>query len=354
LHHSRCCVNSRESPRARRHARPAAAAPPHGNFDWTTIAFLSDTSIAVGLCSKGNLDPCSLSLIRWRDGALQPSAHTSAFDAQTHILPASDGRILTACYYPCKSTLYSADLSTSLPLPASIFVASPSGRVVATATKDGWNLYHLSSTLDFVREGRGLLISVSDEAVIFQDDDKGILHIETLAGKLLGSFSVRLEYTCATKIEPLVYDKLYLSDCLGEGIVDFNGYTQLKLNPPKGCCYHYNRWQANLFPWSADGSRLLFDHKSRQVSLLRTIGEISLEVAFVGNADLRTDNNHQEVRVVDTVTGALCFDWQRSFPMPDDAHFVRAASLSPSGEFVAIAAEKTLSIYRLPVVCGTQ
>jgi hypothetical protein len=69
---------------------------------------------------------------------------------------------------------------------------------------------------------------------------------------------------------------------------------------------------------------------------------------------LQPFDNRQAVRVVDTVTGASCFDWHRSFPMGTELHFVHVASISPSGEFVAIAAEKTLSIYRLPTVCEAQ
>ena len=65
-------------------------------------------------------------------------------------------------------------------------------------------------------------------------------------------------------------------------------------------------------------------------------------------------DNRQEVQVVDTVTCGLCFDWRRSFAMGSELHFHNTASISPSGEFVAIAAEKTLSIYHLPAVCETR
>ena len=58
--------------------------------------------------------------------------------------------------------------------------------------------------------------------------------------------------------------------------------------------------------------------------------------------------------MAETVTGASCFDWRRSFPMGEELHFFHVASISPSGEFVAIAAEKTLAIYRLPAVCEIQ
>jgi len=197
------------------------------------------------------------------------------------------------------------------------------------------------------------LRSVSDEVVVIQEGT--IMRTETLEGRVLGSFSVGPDWKCNNKVEILSDDRLYLSGCKGERIVDLNGKQQLKLRPPKGCCRYYsNRLSANLFPWSANGSRLLFDHTSRRVSVLRNVGENALEVALLGNAGLELRNNRQEVRVVDTVTGASCFDWRRSFPMGDGLHFFRVASVSPSGEFVAMAAEKTLAIYRLPAICQIQ
>jgi hypothetical protein len=63
--------------------------------------------------------------------------------------------------------------------------------------------------------------------------------------------------------------------------------------------------------------------------------------------------NREVVRVVDSVTRKACFDWYRIFPMTGARR--RSAALSPSGEFVAIYVENTLSVYRLPSVCeGTR
>src|SRR5882757_1925697 len=61
------------------------------------------------------------------------------------------------------------------------------------------------------------------------------------------------------------------------------------------------------------------------------------------------DNNREVVQVVDTVTRKSCFDWRRTFPMGGPRR--KSAAISPSGEFVAIKVENTLSIYRLPSEC---
>jgi hypothetical protein len=312
-----------------------------GELAWTTIAFVSETSIAVGLCRQGDGNKCSLSLVRWQGGVLRPFAQTPKFSAGGSVHPASDGRILKT-WIRSPQLLYSPDLSASLRLPPFIYLSSQSGRTVATITKGRWKIYHLSTTIEPIREGTGSLRSISDEVVVSQDGN--IMRTETLEGKLLGSFSVKPEEKCYNNTQPLGDNKLYLSDCKSERIVDFNGTEQLKLRPPKGCCDYDNSWSAN-------GSRLLFDYTSRDVSVFRNVGEIALALGTLGAGVGEQWDNRQEVRVVDTVTGASCFDWRRSFPMEGELHFHNAASISPSGEFVAIAAGKTLSVYHLPAIC---
>jgi hypothetical protein len=324
--------------------------PGHGELDWTTIAFVSENTIAVALCSGTKADKCSLSLVRWQDGVLQRSAQTQEIDAQSHIYPLSEGRVLTACSFSCKPAVYSADLSTSLRLPLlihlpfSALVVSPSGSAIATKTRDSWTIYRLATGLELVRQGGGSLRAISDEVVVFQEGGK--MRTETLEGKPLGSFKVKREDLCWNDVRVLGHDKLYVDRCYPV-VTDFEGRELQKLPRVK----RFAGYQAIA---SADSRRLLFDQKSREVSQLRIAGEAAFEIALLGNAGLDPQDNHQEVRVADTVTGATCFDWLRSFPMGAGLHFVNASSLSPSGEFVAIAAGKTLSIYRLPAVCETE
>lgn len=317
--------------------------PGPAELDWTTISFVSENSIAVGLCSKGKPDHCSLSLVRWEGGALRSSAQTLAYD-RALIHPARDGGILTTCHYSCKPALYSADLSKSIHLPSRISLVSPSGSTAASKARGSWTAYRLSDRLELLRESDGILYSLSDNLVVF--DVLGTIHTETLDGTSLGTF--RGAKLCPNGVQILDRHRLFVASCLRyPPIVDFAGNQLLKLHLPTRNC---DREPAP----SADGSRLLFDCKSRKVSTVRNVSEIALEIALVGNADLQPLNNRQQVLVVDTVTGATCFDWRRSFPMSDDLHFAKVASISPNGEFVAIAAEKTLSIYHLPPVCGTQ
>lgn len=242
--------------------------PGQTELDWTTIAFVSENTIAVGLCSEIKADKCSLSLVRWQGGVLQVLAETQAVDAQSHIYPLSEGRVLTTCSSSCKPTLYSADLSKSLRLPLLIrppdsgLVVAPSGSTIATKTRDSWTIYRLSNGLELVRQGGGSLRTISDEVVVFEDGRK--MRAETLDGKALGSFPVKREDLCWIDARILGYDRLYL-DRGYPVVTDFEGRELLRLHRQRIC----SGYQATA---SADGRRLLFDQESREVSPLRTFG----------------------------------------------------------------------------------
>ena len=135
---------------------------------------------------------------------------------------------------------------------------------------------------------------------------------------------------------------LYLDDCKKIRVVDFNGKQQTELHPPNG-------WRAHQ-SWSGDGKRLLFDNFDRKISIFRNAGETALAVGTLG-AGVADGDNREEVMVLDTSTGNSCFDWKRRFPMGTVA-LAQDAAISQSGEFVAIAADGTLRLYRLPQVCA--
>jgi hypothetical protein len=135
--------------------------------------------------------------------------------------------------------------------------------------------------------------------------------------------------------------RLHLDDCRrGIKVGDSEGKMQLKMHS-RGACDQGNRS-------SADGRRMLFDFTSHKVSGLENVLESIRTIITLGMSGAE-DVNCEEVQVFDTVSGKSCFDWHRNFP----ATYSResCAAISPSGEFVLIASENTLSIYRLPTVC---
>jgi dipeptidyl aminopeptidase/acylaminoacyl peptidase len=191
-----------------------------------------------------------------------------------------------------------------------------------------------------IREGKGSFRSVSDEAVVFQDGN--VMRIETLQGKPLGSFPVKPEMKCYNITYPLSAETLYYDDCKKIRVVDYDGRLKSELVPPKG-------WRAHQ-SWSGDGQRILFHNLGRKISAFRSAGEIFLAFASLGAGVGDEQDNREEVQVLDTSTGNSCFDWKRSFA-EGSVTLEQDAAISPSGEFVAIAAAGTLKIYRLPKVC---
>jgi hypothetical protein len=305
---------------------------------WTAVAFSSENSIAVGLCRRDcSGKECSLRLVRWESGALRAVDQTPWFEYGASIHPASDGQFLVGWWMP--SALYSADLSTRRELPKRLSHISRSGRTVAESATGSWKLYRLTNKLEPLREGKGDLRSVSDEAIVIQEGKN--MRVEAVDGKRLGSFSLRDE-TWGDHAALLGNSKLYLDDCRRTvSVVDFEGRRQLEMHPADACD------QGNQT--SSDGRRLLFDVTSHRASGLIGVLERLQTITSFGMVGAE-DVNHEEVRVLDTVTGESCFDWHRSFPSTYSR--VNSAAISPSGEYVAIAADDALSIYRLPAVCG--
>ena len=99
---------------------------------------------------------------------------------------------------------------------------------------------------------------------------------------------------------------------------------------------------------SADGSRRLLDFSERKLPRFQQLLESLRTITTLGMSGPE-DSNREVVRVIDTVTRKSCFEWHRSFPMTWNRG--RFATISLSGEFVAITTENKLSIYRLPAVC---
>ena len=105
------------------------------------------------------------------------------------------------------------------------------------------------------------------------------------------------------------------------------------------------RWGGNS---SADGSRKLFDFGERKVPRFQHLLE-SLHTITTLGMSAPEDVNSEVVRVIDADTRKSCFDWHRSFPM--NGRRGRFATISPSGELVAITVKNELFIYRMPPVC---
>jgi hypothetical protein len=307
---------------------------------WGTVAFVSDDSVAVGVCRAPGSTECSLSLIRAKDGVLRPFAETRDLHGmQLHRFPG--GQIVTVPSGEGPATLYSANLSAGQTLFPLSHISS-SGGILAASTKDGWTLF--DSKLAAIRSGKGSLRSVSDEVVVFQS---GVtMRVEATDGKPLGAFPVRSETKCYNTAEIAGDHRLYLDNCKSIRMVDFSGKIELTLQRPKGYCDQPSQFDR----WSADRKRVVFDCSSHKVSFLRGLVDFIHSVSTLGMC-CEEWGNREEVRVVDATNGKTCFDWIRPVAMGSEP-FVRTTAISPSGELVAILADGLLAVYRVPAVCS--
>jgi hypothetical protein len=278
------------------------------------------------------------------------SAQTFRFKPGVLIHSTSQGRLVTVLFDP-PSILYSADLSTSRELSKDVGRVSQSGKILSASgpLRDSWKIYRLTDTLEPIREGTGDLQSLSDELLVIQDGKA--LRIETLDGKPIGSFL--LPGWAWGHVALLGSGRLYIDDCTKARIVDFNGQVYLEIHP-KDLYKQGSRWftDANVCAQgnksSSDGRRILFDFATRKVPRLQYLLENIHTISTLGMSGPE-DVNGEEVRVIDTNTGKMCFSWHRSFPSTN--WFLPSAAISPAGDSVAIAAGNKLSIYRLPAAC---
>src|SRR5258707_4539809 len=99
---------------------------------------------------------------------------------------------------------------------------------------------------------------------------------------------------------------------------------------------------------SADGKRQLVDFNDRKVSKPQHVLD-DIRAVWTFGMIYPEEVNREVIQVVDTMTRKSCFDWRHTFPMTGSRR--RSAAISPSGEFVAIKVENSLSVYRLSSVC---
>ena len=111
-----------------------------------SIAFVSDSSIALGLCPAPPAKGCSLSLLH-RDGSeLRLFASNSRFLPGMSLHVASEGRILAGPIAGSPAVLFSADLSSAQEIPN--VHASQSGNTAAEFVRGGWKLHRFNLRLE--------------------------------------------------------------------------------------------------------------------------------------------------------------------------------------------------------------
>jgi hypothetical protein len=181
---------------------------------------------------------------------------------------------------------------------------------------------------------------VSDETIAYIED--GILTINTIDGRRLGSFRAAKPSEAEPKVQFLGRDRLWFDDGKKPQIRDFNGKILLSFKKTDG-------WGVRTGQ-SADGSRVVLDLRTRHVSLMQNIKETTVLFLSFGMGVGDESDNGETVRVVDTNTGKLCFEWKSGPEVLSGGDY--HADLDPSGHRAAIMTRTSLSIFDLPSTCG--
>jgi hypothetical protein len=320
----------------------AALTSKAGNFPSARIAYLSENSLALGICRS----VCSLTTFGIENGKLRQSATVDVPLFQVIFRAPNGGILLDHVWfeYPHGGGLmFSSDLQTAERMPELMLepdqVAS-SGEIFGNAFDlKHWAIYQTERPSKLVRNGNGELLSVSDHAVAYREGST--VTIQALDGKILGSFQAGAHTDLYRIIAP---NRLLVVTGLRYELLDFGGNRILKLNVPSG-------WNGGgVFRTPADGSRLLYDVGTRDRKLLHELRETGILIATAGMGldDVTADG--ELVRVIDAATGKSCFELaEKTGLLPD---FRAHADISPSGRTIAIVTMTQLSLYKLPAACS--
>jgi hypothetical protein len=317
----------------------------------STLAFVSENLIAIARYpgSNGTLS-ATIITVEMRDGSLRPLQKNSvSLDRAAvagELYAAAHGGILSKL--TITPQLLSGELKETAGVPLKITMMPPVHQAGVVADLQGftlrnWSLYRLGPPLSLVRSGTGEVLSVSDEFVVFRGDHE--MRVERIDGTGEGSFQVPARSTCYERATILGRNRLLATDCKNEDrVVDFNGKELIRLPPRDGWGFRFGQ--------SLDGNRVLFDNYTRRIPLLQSAHELLEALASLGMGP-NIESKGEEIRVVDTITGSICFDLDspsRLFGRAGEYH----ADISPSGLYVAVLKDDALSVYRLPNSCASR
>jgi len=295
-------------------------------------AFLSDESVAL-LARAGaqTSNAPTVVVLRWTGAALQSTVGPRKIADGSEIYSASNNRLIIAS--PHHKYLYSSDLEQKWELPIHLLsTLFPCSGLVGEFSEQSWKAFRLAPEPTLIGDGQGKLLSTSDGILISQVKDA--IRTETTSRKLLGTVPVQPGMRYFRLVEFAGSGRLYFSTRGDERIADFNGKELQRVRPPEGWGFRHG--------WSADGSRLLFDHFIRTAPVW--------EKAFDRLLGVPEESNGEIIKVVDANTGGVCFDLESPSKRLGTAGGYHA-DLSPTGHWVAVASPTDLSIYRLPDNC---
>jgi hypothetical protein len=309
-----------------------------------TLSFLSDKTLAIGGCGQGR-QHCKLMILDLSDRTIHPVAETTNYVFGGSLFRSYDGGVISDRNVGAFRTasLYSPDLRQVQPL--SITTLSP--HLISTSGKtfgqqfgrNRWGIYRTSASPERIRDGAGVLLSVSDEVVVYQE--QSTVRIDGTNGSHLASFLVKSPPKCVTSAQLIGENRIWVESCDGEAIRDFKGKTVMATRKTEGWGFRLGQ--------SSDGGRMLLDRYTRQISVTKRIKEDAVAMGSLGMGVTSEESNGELVRVIDTMSGSFCFEWRQSGGIGEEGFY--HADITPSGRSVAIVTRTELAIYDLPLEC---
>ncbi len=207
--------------------------------------------------------------------------------------------------------------------------------------QQGWRLYRLGQQASFVRSGEGELLAASNEFLVLRSD-RQLRIMDAVTGLIAGGFSVPSRASgCAERVTALGPDRLLMTDCKNDRVVNFKGEPLTKLPPREGWGFRHEA--------SADGSRVVFDDFTRKLTTWQRSVETIRSFLTLGMGP-SVSSVGEDIRVVDTRNGATCLRIESpGRQMGRAGHY--HADISPSGRFAAVVDGNLLSLYALPAEC---
>lgn len=317
-------------------------APGEKNVTGPTLSFLSDKTLAIGGCDQERKH-CKLLILAMSDRAFHPIAETDKYVYGGSLFRSPDGGVIsdrnTGAFRT--ASLYSPDLQQLHPLSnttISPHLVSTTGRTFGQQFgRNRWEIHKTSTSPQRIRVGAGELLSVSDEALAYREQNT--IRIDATNGNHLGSFRVKPK--CVISVQIIGNSRLWLNACDGETIRDFNGKIAIPMRKTEGWGFRLGQ--------SLDGVRVLNDRYTRKVSLAKKITEDAIAVGTLGLGVANEESNGELVRVIDVNSSNVCFEWHQSNETAEEGFY--HADISPSGRSVAIITRTALAIYELPLEC---
>lgn len=320
-------------------------APGETKITGPTLAFLSDNTLAIGGCDHEKKH-CKLLILAIDDGSFHSIFETDNYVYDGSLYRSPDGGVLSDRNPVAFRTasLYSPDLQqlhALLNTTISPHLISTTGRTFGQQFgRNGWEIYKTSDSPQRIRDGAGLLLSVSDEVLAYRE--QSTIRIDAIDGNHLGSFVVKPK--CVTSAQIIGNSRVWLSTCDGETIRDFNGSIATPMRKADGWGFRLGQ--------SSSGDRVLNDRYTRKVSLARRVSEDAIALGTLGFGVANEESNGELVRVIDTNSGNVCFEWHQSNGTAEEGFY--HADISPSGRSVAIITRTALAIYELPLECKSK